>query len=321
MTSGEITRLWFIVTGAGSALAVAGAGFAFHRRRRKRPGAAARRGCGRCGYDVRGLPTFACPECGADLREVGIVAGEPPHAAALFFAAVRRTWPRLLVAAIATAAALAAAAGLAVALILSYEVRPGARATLEPASKAYRALVETAGRVRHAAGKSNAAGKVPYAGERLTLKLAAPRGVFDRNTELDVDLASWASTTHHWVNGAAPTTPMVAFDRAELEQFFRDQKLGDPDRPAFSAELDALMTLIDACRNSPVDRVVRASPPAGFTVSDAADTTIVSYAGSEPVGPPLLEIAGGIWLMTAAAIVITGMYRLRDALPARAPVQ
>ena len=27
--------------------------------------------CGRCGYDVRGLPTAVCPECGGDLREVG----------------------------------------------------------------------------------------------------------------------------------------------------------------------------------------------------------------------------------------------------------
>lgn len=30
--------------------------------------------CGKCGYAVRGLPTFTCPECGSDLREVGIVA-------------------------------------------------------------------------------------------------------------------------------------------------------------------------------------------------------------------------------------------------------
>lgn len=28
--------------------------------------------CGACGYPVRGLPNFACPECGGDLREVGI---------------------------------------------------------------------------------------------------------------------------------------------------------------------------------------------------------------------------------------------------------
>jgi hypothetical protein len=29
--------------------------------------------CGECGYCVRDLPTFVCPECGSDLRVVGIV--------------------------------------------------------------------------------------------------------------------------------------------------------------------------------------------------------------------------------------------------------
>src|SRR3954453_23556332 len=28
--------------------------------------------CRACGYAVRGLPSFRCPECGSDLREVGI---------------------------------------------------------------------------------------------------------------------------------------------------------------------------------------------------------------------------------------------------------
>ena len=30
--------------------------------------------CAKCGYGVRGLPSFTCPECGADLREAGIHA-------------------------------------------------------------------------------------------------------------------------------------------------------------------------------------------------------------------------------------------------------
>lgn len=32
--------------------------------------------CGKCRYPVRGLPTPACPECGSDLREVGILIPE-----------------------------------------------------------------------------------------------------------------------------------------------------------------------------------------------------------------------------------------------------
>lgn len=32
--------------------------------------------CGKCGYRVTGLPTFQCPECGSDLRDVGILKQE-----------------------------------------------------------------------------------------------------------------------------------------------------------------------------------------------------------------------------------------------------
>ena len=31
--------------------------------------------CGKCGYSVKGLESMTCPECGADLREVGIKRG------------------------------------------------------------------------------------------------------------------------------------------------------------------------------------------------------------------------------------------------------
>ena len=38
-----------------------------------RPAKVTEPACGSCGYSVQGLPSFTCPECGADLREVGIV--------------------------------------------------------------------------------------------------------------------------------------------------------------------------------------------------------------------------------------------------------
>lgn len=34
--------------------------------------------CGACGYSVKGLTQLNCPECGADLREVGIGSGSKP---------------------------------------------------------------------------------------------------------------------------------------------------------------------------------------------------------------------------------------------------
>jgi predicted RNA-binding Zn-ribbon protein involved in translation (DUF1610 family) len=33
--------------------------------------------CRCCGYNVRGLTGFRCPECGNDLKQVGIVRGRP----------------------------------------------------------------------------------------------------------------------------------------------------------------------------------------------------------------------------------------------------
>jgi len=35
--------------------------------------------CGKCGYNVRGIESLACPECGADLREVGITGTVRPR--------------------------------------------------------------------------------------------------------------------------------------------------------------------------------------------------------------------------------------------------
>ena len=43
---------------------------------RKNKGGSGMANCGKCGYQVRGISTLNCPECGADLREVGIVKGK-----------------------------------------------------------------------------------------------------------------------------------------------------------------------------------------------------------------------------------------------------
>lgn len=58
-------------------------------RRPAKPGEGANR-CGKCGYNVTGLTVFDCPECGCDVREVGIVRTQPntakSFALALFLA-------------------------------------------------------------------------------------------------------------------------------------------------------------------------------------------------------------------------------------------
>jgi class 3 adenylate cyclase len=35
--------------------------------------------CGKCGYIVKGLTTLTCPECGSDLRDVGIISPDHPR--------------------------------------------------------------------------------------------------------------------------------------------------------------------------------------------------------------------------------------------------
>ncbi|MDP9173740.1 MAG: hypothetical protein M3O30_07725 [Planctomycetota bacterium] len=49
----------------------------------RKPRALAEPTCGQCGYCVRGIAGLICPECGADLREVGIVppGGRAPNPA------------------------------------------------------------------------------------------------------------------------------------------------------------------------------------------------------------------------------------------------
>ena len=47
--------------------------------------------CGRCGYPARGLTTFICPECGSDLREVGIRTQAMRRAAGPIAIVVART--------------------------------------------------------------------------------------------------------------------------------------------------------------------------------------------------------------------------------------
>lgn len=64
---------WMVLLLAIVVLAVVvAAGVARQRKGRRSSGRDEGAGCGHCGYDVRGLSTFICPECGNDLRSVGI---------------------------------------------------------------------------------------------------------------------------------------------------------------------------------------------------------------------------------------------------------
>ena len=92
--------------------------------------------CAKCRYAVRGLPTFTCPECGSDLREVGIVTRQPRVAPSR--AAVALLWTAVVVVLAMFALHVSDAIGL--------NSRPGfvareVRMTIEePRSKAYTSI-------------------------------------------------------------------------------------------------------------------------------------------------------------------------------------
>jgi len=66
--------------------------------------------CGKCGYAVRGLTSLNCPECGSDLREVGIVTPHTARGAGPVVWAVVWTvslpWPAMGISALLAATAL-----------------------------------------------------------------------------------------------------------------------------------------------------------------------------------------------------------------------
>ena len=70
----------FVITAVVLALLAAAGAWWLWRKLTKKHGPPA---CGKCGYPVGALETFTCPECGSDLRRVGIRAGSsaiPPAA-------------------------------------------------------------------------------------------------------------------------------------------------------------------------------------------------------------------------------------------------
>jgi class 3 adenylate cyclase len=285
-----------------------GALVGFALRRRNQVGTADR-ACGRCGYDVRGLPSFFCPECGSDLREVGITSGAPPSVMGLLILAIAASRMRMLAWSLVIVGVTLAVVFGALALVLNYNVEPVAEVTLEPASKAYRVTAVSSGKVRRASGWLDARKPDKIVGRDFILWLGSPGGVVDYNTELRVDLQTWSCEVFHWVGGRSATPPVAAFNRAELERFFSDAKI-DTKRAEVAAELDSLMKVIDDSRAKLVNQA--AARAANFTVVASADKTQAGYGGQGPVGPPTLGLGGAAWLLTMVGIVVAQMWRFRN---------
>ena len=162
--------------------------------------------CGRCGYDVRGLPSRVCPECGGNLRVVGTRRRRPPLD--------RRGW--IILWSLAMLAPLGGVNWLGerylqvetITRVAGYaggpDVRVGDYGNAEVA-----VLVE----VEASRPKSPAA---PYRPHRAAVAVATPERAeraFDRNTPLGSR-----------VSGAGEIDP----DAADLEVALRERLAADP---------------------------------------------------------------------------------------------
>lgn len=276
----------------------------FFRRRRAGKGSA----CGQCGYDVRGLPTFTCPECGSDLRQVGIRSGAASGNPLLLLArAIASSWKRLVLWTVAYIIVMAGVMYGAITFVLQHDVFPHSQAILEPTSKGYRVIIDQTGDMRHVSG-SAAGHNDKLRGKSLTIQLSAANAPADHNTDFHVDLNNWSYQIVHWVGGTSPNLPWVNFKRGDLEKFFKEKQI-DATTAGVQAEIDSLMLLIDATREMPVHRAANSAK--NFSVVSAADKSEVQMNTS--IGPPgmfFIVFGGSFWLLPMSGIIIARLIKL-----------
>jgi hypothetical protein len=182
--------------------------------------------CGQCGYAVEGLETLKCPECGADLRKVGIVT---PQAG--------RGWrPFVLVVILGLAwTLLVPAIGLPVSIFAGQRLpRSWSRTMatdLEPRSS------DILGAVGLRFTAIGAYQNIPY--DTLELTASPPAGA--PGPRLLVNLAE---ATASMETAAAPTpTPaptVLPFDAATVEQWLAEQVPGLAPADAASAAAEVI---------------------------------------------------------------------------------
>jgi class 3 adenylate cyclase len=273
--------------------------------------------CGHCGYDVQGLPTFICPECGSDLRRVGIRSDSAgAHPLLLFPMAVGSSWKRILVWTVVYIALFLVACYVSINFILNHDVFPHSQAILDPASRSYRLILDQSGTMRHVAG-SWAGHSDKIHGDSLTIQVSLPNEPPDPNTDFRIDLKKWSCRLYHWKEGPSPTIPPVNFDRGQLEKFFKEKGIDTAD-PAVSAEIASLMLLIHSAIEMPLHR--SASSAKNFTVVSAGEKSDVQL--NTRIGAPgiiFLAVDGSLWLLTVTGVVIVRMFKLGGIVEPQLP--
>lgn len=275
--------------------------------------------CGHCGYLVKGLSTFTCPECGSDLREVGITrrptvgpAGarrSPRSGAAVFLQTVG--WKLAF-----TAGVVAGTAGIAINYYDDY-LRPHTRFETQtihgfPHSGAFTAVTVTFGRRETTRGNPRFSHGPPDVSQvRVTVELQTgpDRFLFVRDV--------LAGTNTFLVDGLERTT------RAPLGQEFRDWMRDhgvNVNDPRVSAEVLTIANAIgqadkqgeffnlmanDARQHFNIDRVSLDGKAEGQTAFYAAATATTLAVG--------LAALAVVWFRNRRRLATALAARLADA--------
>jgi class 3 adenylate cyclase len=278
--------------------------------------------CGRCGYAVTGLTTFTCPECGSDLREVGIVRDAAGKAGVgwVFFKTVG--WKLLLAVAVFVPAAVVGVEYYA------EHVHPG--------TWAERQFVQ-------AVPKSNAYTSVEVVlSERTTVRGRVrhryPPRVDARALAVDVELGSkHALFEHDALTGASRYRDATGVERTTtgplpeaLRAWMGGQGINVND-PGVAAEIDLIAAAVAQAGKGAVfrDAITQASPQpfmvrtSGMTADPPPAGVYYPVVGSAAVALGL-GVVGVIWLrnrrrLTAALAATAVHHRAHAAASAAAP--
>ena len=260
--------------------------------------------CGQCGYGVRGIESWECPECGADLREVGIerpTARRMPGPVTFLV-----LWTLLLpVPAIVTSAIVVA---------LGPQVRSGRISQgWRPDSKAYDLDLtiywQTTGRSYAGGGGSSTMSSSGSASSRgpstMTESYGFPAGSPPDRIKLTImPTAGGGSASLVWENGrfdgaAGAVTGSGSPSKADIEKFF--QAAGIPTHtPEVALEMASVADAVDDLAAGQNQLIVQ-----GFFTRGTASTS--------RSGPPTwLLIALVVFWLVVYGGGIAGYFRIRQ---------
>jgi hypothetical protein len=250
--------------------------------------------CGRCGYVVKGLTTFTCPECGSDLRDVGIHRpSRLSRSRAILPALLRAAAPRLLVWTIVFAVGAAAVTTLVRDRVWPHHRAGHADLRAYPKFPAYTAIdfqTRTDAPARGRSAAADAPDRVRYGTFSIQYGPRETHALFAIN---------YLDNTYYY-NDAAGTTryyPGLPTPAAVLDHF---NVCGiDTSTPAVQAQAAAIAQLMSEAADHP-NLALHPPPTFPFDISRSAG----SY-GVDEVTPlrPFKIIWPLVWLIGALMIV------------------